>query len=79
MKRLLVFAFLALLLPGAALAHSCPSVMAKIDKALETASLSAEDMAKVKELRMKGEEEHKAGNHDASMATLSEAAGMLNL
>mgnify|MGYP006205425139 CR=1 FL=1 len=36
-------------------------------------------MAKVKELRAKGEEEHKAGNHDASMATLAEARVMLGM
>ena len=65
--------------PAAALAHSCPSVMAEIDAALPAATLSEADMTKVKELRARGEEEHAAGNHDASMATLAEAKTLLGL
>lgn len=79
MKRLVIFAFLASLLPATAFAHMCPSVMAEIDTAIETASLSEEDMTKVKDLRARGEEEHQAGDHDASMATLGEAKEILGL
>ena len=62
-----------------AFAFHCPADMAKIDAALETASLSEADMAKVKELRARGEEEHKAGNHTASVATLAEAMALLGI
>ncbi|MFD2854556.1 hypothetical protein [Seohaeicola zhoushanensis] len=53
--------------------------MARIDEALKTATLAEADMAKVKELRAKGEEEHKAGNHAASVQTLGEALKLLGL
>lgn len=69
----------ALMLAAPALAGQCPADMAKIDAALESASLSEADMAKVKELRSLGEEQHTAGNHDASVATLAEAKTMLGI
>jgi len=56
-----------------AMAHGCPGEMKKIDAALPTSKLSAQDMSKVKDLRAKGEEQHKAGHHTESMATLAEA------
>lgn len=79
MLRSMIVALSLLAFPVSALAHSCPAVMAEIDAALPSASLSEADMAKVKELRTRGEEEHAAGDHDASMATLDEAKGMLGL
>lgn len=80
MKRLVILTLLfASSSPLSAFAHSCPSVMAEIDAAMETASLSEEDMTKVKELRAQGEEQHNAGDHDASMATLGEAKALLGL
>ena len=53
--------------------------MADIDAALATASLSEEDMAKVMELRATGEEEHAAGNHQASVDALAEAKALLGI
>jgi hypothetical protein len=53
--------------------------MKKIDAALPTAKLSAQDMSKVKDLRAKGEEQHKAGQHTESMATLAEAKKIAGL
>jgi hypothetical protein len=53
--------------------------MAEIDAAFTTASLSEANMAKVKELRARGEEEHNAGNHDASMGTLEEGKTLLGM
>lgn len=79
MLRSMIVALALVAAPVSAFAHSCPAVMAEIDAALQTASLSEADMAKVKELRAKGEEEHAAGNHDASMATLEEAKKMLGM
>ena len=79
MLRTALVALSLVAFPVAALAHSCPSVMAEIDAALPAATLSEADMTKVKELRARGEEEHAAGNHDASMATLAEAKTLLGL
>ncbi|MBZ0162232.1 MAG: hypothetical protein K8H74_05940 [Notoacmeibacter sp.] len=62
-----------------AFAFHCPADMAKIDEALQTASLSESDLAKVKELRAQGEEEHNAGNHTASVETLAEAMKLLGI
>jgi len=56
-----------------ALAHGCPGEIKKIDAAIPTAKLSAADMTKVKSLRAKGEEQHKAGQHTESMVSLGEA------
>lgn len=79
MLRIMLLALSLLAFPAAALAHSCPAVMAEIDAAMPATTLSEADMTKVKELRARGEEEHAAGNHDASMATLEEAKGMLGM
>ena len=53
--------------------------MAAIDAALPNASLSDADMAKVKELRAKGEQLHQAGDHAGSEAALGEAKKMLGI
>jgi hypothetical protein len=78
MKTLLMTAFLALL-AGPVLAFQCPADMAAIDAAHETAALSDEDMARVKELRAPSEAEHAAGNHQASVDALAEAWALLNI
>lgn len=78
MKRLaaaLAFTFFAL----PAFAFQCPADMARIDEALQTASLSETDLARVRELRAQGEAEHKAGNHGASVKTLEEAMKILGI
>lgn len=72
-------AFLLALAPATAFAKQCPTMMAAIDAALPTASLSEADMAKVKELRQQGEDQHKAGDHAASEATLGEAKKLLGI
>lgn len=65
---------------GAALAHNCPNEMKAIDAKLATQpTLSAEDAAKVKDLRAKGEADHKAGKHADSMKALGEAKKILGL
>ena len=78
MKTLVTTAFLALL-AGPVLAFQCPADMAAIDAALETATLSEEDMARVKELRELGATEHEAGNHQASVDALTEARALLDI
>jgi hypothetical protein len=62
-----------------AFAHGCPGEMKKIDEKLPTAKLAAAEMTKVKELRAKGEQQHKDGKHSESMATLAEAKKMLGM
>lgn len=79
MLRISVLALGLVLAPAAAFANSCPMLMGDIDKAMTTASLSEADMAKVKELRAKGEEMHTAGDHAGSMAALEEAKKMLGM
>ncbi|MGH6808327.1 MAG: hypothetical protein ACREEJ_16035 [Ensifer adhaerens] len=72
-------ALLLALAPATAFANQCPTLMAAIDAALPTASLSEADMAKVKELRQQGEDQHKAGDHAASGASLGEAKKLLGI
>ncbi|WP_112322403.1 hypothetical protein [Oceanibium sediminis] len=80
MKRtLLATATLLALATTPALAFQCPADMAEIDAALTTASLSAEDLARVQELRAEGEAQHTAGNHQQSVDLLAEAKMLLGL
>ena len=64
---------------GPAFARQCPQDMAAIDKALQTAQLSASDKQKVMDLRKQGEELHKAGNHPESERVLDQAKKMLKI
>jgi len=80
MKRTLAFAAALLFASGAALAFHCPKDMKQIDDALaKNPKLSAAQMKEVKELRAKGEAEHKAGNHQASVDDLGKAKAILGL
>jgi hypothetical protein len=78
-KKLAVASALVIFMAGTALASQCPKLMQEVDAALQTATLSEADKAKVMELRTKGESEHKAGDHAASEATLNEAKKMLGI
>lgn len=77
--RMIITTGLLALLASPVLAFQCPADMATIDAALETATLSEEDLAKVKELRATGEAEHGAGNHQASVDALAEAKKLLGI
>lgn len=80
MKRTLSFAAALLFASGAALAFHCPKDMKQIDDALaKHPKLSAAQMKEVKDLRAKGEAEHKAGNHQASLDDLGKAKAILGL
>ena len=70
---------LALAMASPALASRCPMEMAAIDAALPNAQLSEEDLAKVRELRARGEELHNAGDHPGSEAALDEAKALLGI
>lgn len=79
MLRAITLAFALSVLPATAFAHSCPSIMAAIDAALPTSTLAEADMAKVKDLRAKGEQLHASGDHDGSEAALNEAKKLLGI
>jgi hypothetical protein len=70
---------LMIVAPATAFANQCPALMGEIDAALPTATLSDEDKARVEELRAQGEEQHAAGDHAASEASLNEAKELLGI
>ena len=77
-KSLPVLALLLISVP--AFAGSCPKDMKAIDAALaDGPSVSASQMARIKELRELGETQHKSGKHADSVATLHEAMNMLGI
>ena len=77
MRRILAAALL-FVFAGPAFAGQCPALWAQIDAKLASADLSASDKARVTQLRKRGEKEHKAGDHAASEATLSQALALLD-
>ncbi len=78
--RTTAFAALLATAAGMALAHNCPNEMKAIDAKLATnPGLSADNAAKVKQLRADGEAHHKAGKHDDSMKALAEAKKILGI
>lgn len=83
MKKLLTATAAVLLLAGLsapAFAMHCPKDMKAIDAALaKSPKLSGEQMTKVKELRAKGEAQHKAGDHKASVDSLGQAMEILGI
>lgn len=79
MKRTILAIALAFGLTAPAVASQCPQDMAAIDKAMQSAKLSDAKKAEVMELRQKGEEQHKAGEHAASVKTLGEAKQILGI
>lgn len=73
-------ALVLLWMSGAAMAHNCPAEWKAIDAKLATKpQMSKADLDVVKKLRADGEAQHKAGDHDASMATLGEAKKRLGM
>lgn len=79
-KKTLAAAAVLALLATPALARHCPKDMAEIDAALaKNPNIAADKLAQVKDLRAKGEQQHKAGNHPASEATLAQAKTLLGL
>jgi len=80
MKRTLALATGLMFAAGTALASHCPKDMKAIDEALaKHPKLSDTQMKEVKDLRAKGEEQHKAGNHKDSEASLGKAKDILGV
>ena len=79
-KRILLAAALSTFVAGSALASTCPLLVQQIDEALAAnPDLSAEQIDEVKALRDQGEEQHEAGMHEESEATLHQAMEILGL
>ena len=82
-KRTLLAAVLAVFAVGffgaPALAAHCPRDVKAIDKALETSTLGAAQMTKVKALCEKGNAEHSGGKHGDSINSLHEAMTILGI
>jgi len=80
MKKLIAAAILTLLMSGPAFAHSCPTHMKAIDEALaKNPTLTAEQLAEVKEYREEGEKLHNEGKHDESVEALMKAEKILGI
>ena len=80
MKVRTLIATMLLAIAGSAFAMHCPLDMKKIDGALaKKPGISAENLAEVKKLRAEGEEQHKAGKHQESVATLARAMAILGI
>lgn len=78
--RSLIVAVALALFATPALAFHCPLDMKKIDAALAAKpDLSSEQLAEVKKLRAKGEEQHKSGDHQAAVDTLAKAMAILGI
>ena len=77
MKKLLIVAATALALTSPALASQCPALVQQIDAALQTATVTDEEKAKVMELRASGEAAHTAGDHAKSEEDLNAALAIL--
>jgi hypothetical protein len=79
LRTIRIATILTIAFAGPAFARRCPQDMAAIDKAMQTAQLSASDKQKVMDLRKQGEELHKAGNHPESEKALDQAKKMLKI
>jgi len=80
MKRTFALATALLFASGTALAFHCPKDMKAIDEALaKNPKLTAAQMKEVKELRAKGEAEHKAGKHQEAVDDLGKAMKILKI
>ena len=78
-KSLLVTGTILAALAGPAFAGSCPTLAAKAEEALKTATLDEASSAKVMELIATGKSEHEAGKHAESAAALNEALKLLGV
>ena len=56
---------------------SCPSLMAKIDKAIAGTEINPARLETINFLREKGESFHSSGDHKASEVTLNAAVDLL--
>ena len=75
-----VLAILLFSASSLAFAHNCLNEMKAIDAKLGSATgVSAENITKIKALRVEGEKFHKEGKHDESMKSLLVAKNLLGI
>ena len=79
MKTMIATVAVLFALGGAASANQCPSLWAKAEEAMKTATLDDATKAKVTELIDKGKADHEAGKHAESEAELQEALKLLGV
>ena len=79
MQKTALIIAMSMLLAGPALANDCPNITAKIEDAMKTATVDEATKVKIAELLAKGQAEHAAGDHTASMATLNEAMALITM
>lgn len=77
MKKFVLAGAFAVALSTSAFASQCPELMAKIDAAMQTASLDDATKAKVQALYDSGKAAHESGDHPKSEADLGEALKLL--
>ena len=78
-KSFFAAATILVALAGPVLANKCPSMAAKAEEALKTATIDDATKAKVTELIATGMSQHEAGKHAESEATLGEALKLLGI
>ncbi len=76
-KRMIIASVVVMAMATSALAFQCPGDMRKIDAKLASASLPDDVLAEVVMLRKRGQAEHGAGQHAASVATLADAMRLI--
>ena len=79
MKKLILAVAMTMALAGTAFAGMCPSLAAKIDEAMKTATLDDATKTQVMALYDKGKAEHAAGDHAASVTDLNAALKLLGM
>ncbi len=81
LKNIILAGAATMIFATAAQAGSCPLRMAKIDAilAVKASKLGAGKLARVKSLRARGQAEHSAGDHGASIQSLAEAMKILGI
>ncbi len=79
MRNLVVAAFLAIAVTSPALAHNCPALMGQFEEALTTTTVDEATVAAAQVLYDTGKAAHEAGDHDASVAALTEALALLGV
>lgn len=78
LRHLFLALALALVLPGAAWASECPTLMKRIDEILATnPKMDPVVLAEAKKAREDGEKFHKEGKHDKSVEELKQALFLL--
>jgi hypothetical protein len=77
MKKLVLGIIVAVSLATPSFAHNCPNLMSQFDAALQTTTVDDATKAAAQALYDTGKAAHEAGDHDASVAALTEALALI--